>query len=159
MARIAGINIPMNKHIGIGLTHIFGIGPARALASCTAAGIDLQRLDVRQAAGQLAARAIEGETEGNHRLAERGDLKLCLQPYALVGVVEQMDQLTKMENSVKSRMGEMNALSAKVAAMERDPVSPNAHSFAMTKISATATDKSPAERFRRFSDLISMGQV
>ena len=32
MARIAGINIPMNKHIGIGLRHIFGIGPARALA-------------------------------------------------------------------------------------------------------------------------------
>ena len=26
MARIAGINIPMNKHVVIGLTHIFGIG-------------------------------------------------------------------------------------------------------------------------------------
>ena len=31
MARIAGINIPMNKHVGIGLTHIFGVGRARAL--------------------------------------------------------------------------------------------------------------------------------
>ena len=31
MARIAGINIPMNKHVSIGLTHIYGIGPrARA---------------------------------------------------------------------------------------------------------------------------------
>ena len=35
-------------------------------------------------------------------------------------VVEQMDQLTKMENSVKSRMGEMSALSAKVAHLERE---------------------------------------
>jgi type IV secretory pathway VirB10-like protein len=35
-------------------------------------------------------------------------------------VVEQMDQLTKMENTVKSRLGEMNALSAKVAHLERE---------------------------------------
>ncbi len=40
MARIAGINIPMNKHVGIGLTHIFGIGRARSLDSCAAAGVD-----------------------------------------------------------------------------------------------------------------------
>ena len=40
MARIAGINIPMNKHIGIGLTHIFGIGKSRALDTCAAAGVD-----------------------------------------------------------------------------------------------------------------------
>jgi small subunit ribosomal protein S13 len=26
MARIAGINIPVNKHIVIGLTHIYGVG-------------------------------------------------------------------------------------------------------------------------------------
>jgi len=32
MARIAGINIPMNKHVVIGLTHIFGIGNSRAAA-------------------------------------------------------------------------------------------------------------------------------
>ena len=30
MARIAGINIPMNKHVSIGLTHIYGIGRSRA---------------------------------------------------------------------------------------------------------------------------------
>ncbi len=30
MARIAGINIPTNKHVGIALTHIFGIGRSRA---------------------------------------------------------------------------------------------------------------------------------
>nr|MBP7013365.1 30S ribosomal protein S13 [Steroidobacteraceae bacterium] len=32
MARIAGINIPMNKHVCIGLTAIFGVGRSQALA-------------------------------------------------------------------------------------------------------------------------------
>jgi small subunit ribosomal protein S13 len=40
MARIAGINIPVNKHIGIALTQVHGIGRSRALMACKAAGID-----------------------------------------------------------------------------------------------------------------------
>jgi small subunit ribosomal protein S13 len=40
MARIAGINIPINKHVGVALTHIFGIGKSRALLTCKAAGVD-----------------------------------------------------------------------------------------------------------------------
>jgi small subunit ribosomal protein S13 len=40
MARIAGINIPINKHISIALTHIHGIGHSRALQACKAADID-----------------------------------------------------------------------------------------------------------------------
>ena len=40
MARIAGINIPVNKHISIALTHIYGIGRSRAVAVCSAAAID-----------------------------------------------------------------------------------------------------------------------
>jgi small subunit ribosomal protein S13 len=40
MARIAGVNIPTNKHVGIALTHIFGIGRNRALTVCKAAGVD-----------------------------------------------------------------------------------------------------------------------
>jgi ribosomal protein S13 len=39
MARIAGINIPMNKHVVIGLTHIFGVGRSRAKDVCAAANI------------------------------------------------------------------------------------------------------------------------
>ncbi len=34
MARIAGINVPDNKHVSIGLTSIFGIGRPRALEIC-----------------------------------------------------------------------------------------------------------------------------
>ena len=40
MARIAGINVPDNKHAGISLTYIYGIGRTTALAICKAVGID-----------------------------------------------------------------------------------------------------------------------
>lgn len=39
MARIAGINIPDQKHAVIALTAIYGIGKTRAKAICAAAGI------------------------------------------------------------------------------------------------------------------------
>jgi small subunit ribosomal protein S13 len=40
MARIAGINIPDNKHAGISLTYVFGVGRTTAAKICEAAGID-----------------------------------------------------------------------------------------------------------------------
>ena len=39
MARIAGINIPLNKHIVIALTEIYGVGRSRAQQVCGVAGI------------------------------------------------------------------------------------------------------------------------
>ena len=68
MARISGINIPMNKHIGIGLTHIFGIGRTRALESCAAAGVDpatkvkdLTEAEVTALRAQLSRYPLEGD--------------------------------------------------------------------------------------------------
>lgn len=40
MARIAGINIPINKHVEVALTHIFGVGRSSARMACQVAGID-----------------------------------------------------------------------------------------------------------------------
>lgn len=40
MARIAGINVPDNKHAGVALTYIFGVGRTTALQLCEAAGVD-----------------------------------------------------------------------------------------------------------------------
>jgi|SRR6185312_5852335 len=40
MARIAGVNIPTQKHIVIALTAIYGIGSTRAKHICVAAAID-----------------------------------------------------------------------------------------------------------------------
>ena len=41
MARIAGVDLPKDKKIEIGLTYIYGIGPASAKKILTEAGIDL----------------------------------------------------------------------------------------------------------------------
>ena len=68
MARIAGINIPMNKHIGIGLTHIFGIGKSRAIDTCAAASVDpttkvkdLTEAEVTALRAQLSRYPLEGD--------------------------------------------------------------------------------------------------
>jgi len=39
MARIAGINIPMNKHVWVGLTSIYGVGRTQARKACAGAGV------------------------------------------------------------------------------------------------------------------------
>ena len=43
MARIAGVNIPSQKRVPIGLTYIHGIGRTTAEKICAASGIDPQR--------------------------------------------------------------------------------------------------------------------
>ncbi len=43
MARIAGVNIPTQKRVEIGLTYIFGIGPAKASEICGKLGIPTAR--------------------------------------------------------------------------------------------------------------------
>ena len=40
MARIAGINLPLNKRVEIGLTYIYGIGPSRSKELLGKAGVD-----------------------------------------------------------------------------------------------------------------------
>jgi small subunit ribosomal protein S13 len=42
MARIAGVNIPDNKHTVIALQSIYGIGATRSAEICGATGIDPQ---------------------------------------------------------------------------------------------------------------------
>jgi small subunit ribosomal protein S13 len=40
MARIAGVNIPLNKRTEIGLTYVFGIGQSTAQDLCAQVGVD-----------------------------------------------------------------------------------------------------------------------
>ena len=40
MARIAGVNIPDNKHTVISLTYIYGVGRTRSESICKAAGVN-----------------------------------------------------------------------------------------------------------------------
>ena len=43
MARIAGVNIPSNKHVDIALRYIYGIGPTNAKEICKKVGINPSR--------------------------------------------------------------------------------------------------------------------
>lgn len=68
MARIAGINIPVNKHVVIALTSIYGIGRTRAAQLCEAAGIapdtkvkDLAEPEVAKLRTGVAKFVVEGD--------------------------------------------------------------------------------------------------
>jgi small subunit ribosomal protein S13 len=68
MARIAGLNIPMNKHVVIGLTAIFGVGRSQAKVACAAAGVkpetkvkDLTEAEVAALRSQVAKLQVEGD--------------------------------------------------------------------------------------------------
>lgn len=68
MARIAGINIPAQKHTVIALQSIYGIGATRARQICEKAGIkpeakvrDLAESEVDLLRNQVAAFTVEGD--------------------------------------------------------------------------------------------------
>ena len=68
MARIAGVNIPNNAHIVIGLQAIYGIGATRAKLICEAAGIvpstkvkDLHESQLESLREQVAKYEVEGD--------------------------------------------------------------------------------------------------
>jgi small subunit ribosomal protein S13 len=71
VARIAGVDLPRDKRIEIGLTYIFGIGLSRSKAILAATGVnpdtrvkDLSDADVT---------ALRGEVESNYQV--EGDLR------------------------------------------------------------------------------------
>jgi small subunit ribosomal protein S13 len=68
MARIAGINIPVNKHAAIALTAIYGIGRTRAREICAAANVeparkikDLTEGEVESLRTEVAKVKVEGD--------------------------------------------------------------------------------------------------
>lgn len=70
MARIAGVNIPDNKHIVISLQYVFGIGPTTAQAICEKTGIVPSTRVSALSPEQLDA--IRGEVT---KLTTEGDLR------------------------------------------------------------------------------------
>jgi len=68
MARIAGINIPVQKHTVIGLTSIYGIGLTRAKEICAAAKVaeqtkikDLTEAELDALRNEVARFTVEGD--------------------------------------------------------------------------------------------------
>jgi len=55
MARIAGVNVPDNKHAVIALTYIFGVGRTSSTKICSAAGVEPSRKISDLSEGELDA--------------------------------------------------------------------------------------------------------
>lgn len=67
-ARIAGVNIPVQKHIVIGLTAIYGIGRKRAKVICASAkvnpqtkGKELSEVELESLRSEIAKFKVEGD--------------------------------------------------------------------------------------------------
>jgi len=68
MARIAGVNLPVQKHVVIGLQSIFGVGRSRAKKVCADAGVtptakikDLTEAEVDKLRHEIAKFTVEGD--------------------------------------------------------------------------------------------------
>ena len=68
MARIAGVNIPVNKHIAISLRYVYGIGSTVAYSLCETTGIeptskvsDLTEEQLDSIRGEINKLTVEGD--------------------------------------------------------------------------------------------------
>lgn len=68
MARIAGVNLPAQKHVWVGLQSIFGIGRTRSKLICTAAGVeaatkirDLSEPEIERLRAEVGKFVVEGD--------------------------------------------------------------------------------------------------
>ncbi len=68
MARIAGVNLPAQKHVWVGLQSIYGIGRTRSKKICEEAGVkpttkirDLSEPEVESLRAQVGKVAVEGD--------------------------------------------------------------------------------------------------
>ena len=70
MIRIAGVNLPQNKHISIALRSIYGIGRTRSLQICEKVGVNpaIKVSDIEEELAALIQKAVqEFEIEGDLR--------------------------------------------------------------------------------------------
>jgi small subunit ribosomal protein S13 len=87
MARISGINIPLNKRVEIGLTYVYGVGRSAARKALAEAGVDpdtyvkdLTEDEVRKLRERVDELLVEGDlrrerSQNVKRLMEIGSYK------------------------------------------------------------------------------------
>ena len=75
MARLAGINIPDNKHAAISLTYIYGIGRTTAKQLCESTGVspdakvqDLTEEELDKLRSEIAKLNVEGDLRRENQL-------------------------------------------------------------------------------------------
>ena len=78
MARIAGVNVPLNKRVEVGLTYVFGVGRSTANEITKAAGVDpnTQVKDLTEDEVVKLREAVESrEVEGDLRRERSQNVK------------------------------------------------------------------------------------
>ena len=68
MARIAGVNLPVHKHVWVGLQGIYGIGRSRSKKVCASAGVnpttkirDLVEAEIEKIRQEVGHFTVEGD--------------------------------------------------------------------------------------------------
>ena len=76
MARIAGVNIPDNKHVWVSMTYIFGIGKTTSYSICEECGINpdvrvntLSEAELDQLRNSVSKYVVEGDLRREKALA------------------------------------------------------------------------------------------
>lgn len=119
MARIAGVNIPDNAHIVMGLQHIYGIGPSRAKLICQVADVnpqtkvkDLSQDKMELVRNQVGTFTIEGDLrrEVSMNIKRLIDLK-CYRGTRHVKGLPVRGQRTK--TNARTRKGPRKAIAGK----------------------------------------------
>lgn len=119
MARIAGVNIPDNEQVMIGLQHIYGIGSSRSRLICERAGLDVQlkvkdltqdKMEVLRS--QVATFTIEGDLrrEVSMNIKRLIDLK-CYRGSRHIKGLPVRGQRTK--TNARTRKGPRKAIAGK----------------------------------------------
>jgi small subunit ribosomal protein S13 len=87
LARIAGINIPLNKRVEVGLTYVYGVGPSMAQKVLAETGVDrdtyvkdLTDDEIRKLRDAIDDLTVEGDlrrerSQNVKRLMENGSYK------------------------------------------------------------------------------------
>ena len=83
MARIAGVNLPAQKHVWVGLQSIYGIGRTRSKKVCEAAGVtsttkirDLSEPEIDRLRAEVGKYIVEGDLRRERGLRHRRGLPL-----------------------------------------------------------------------------------
>ena len=119
MARIAGINLPNNKHIWIALTSIYGIGATRAKHICDKVGIEATKKvkDLQEKDLESIRQFIDGyQLEGDLRRENSMNIKRLMDVGSYRGIRHRKGlplRGQKTKNNSRTRKGPRKLLKAK----------------------------------------------
>ena len=107
MARIAGVNVPENKHLEIALTHIYGIGRHTAQKICNSLEIDISKklMDMKEDEIEKIRDAVsEYITEGDLRREISTNIKRLMDLGTYRGIRLEENYLLEV-NELKQMLG------------------------------------------------------